>query len=242
MRRNGGASRKETNQLKRKGKMKQNIIRTFIASVVVVFAAHVAFAWDEDSWDDSSGSDSLAGPFQGERELSFFDSDTGYAWRYVLVGENSHADTAVRILGIQDEFYTYDQFGWQVNYNYNPPTGSLVIPVSIDGKVVTSIGAGAFQGCSGLMSVTIPGGVKSIGVHAFMGCSCLTNVVIPAGVKSIGAGAFCDCSGLVRVTIPNSVTSIGGSAFSNCSGLTSVTIPNSVTSIGSYAFSGCSQH
>ncbi len=110
----------------------------------------------------------------------------------------------------------------------------LVIPNS-----VTSIGNYAFNGFSGLTSVTIPNSVTSIGGDAFNGCSGLTSVTIPNSVTSIGNGAFNGCTGLTSVTIPNSVTSIGRNAFSYCSGLISVTIPNSVTSIGYYAFQYC---
>ena len=107
----------------------------------------------------------------------------------------------------------------------------------IIGKEVTSIGSSAFDGCSGLTSVTIPSSVTSIGNYAFYGCSGLTSITIPNSVTSIGDWAFYGCSGLTSVTIPNSVTSIGEYAFSYCSGLTSITIPNSVTSIGKHAFS-----
>ena len=112
---------------------------------------------------------------------------------------------------------------------------SVTIPDS-----VTSIGNGAFRRCSGLTSVTIPDSVTSIGWQAFSGCSGLTSVTIPDSVTSIGEKAFYYCSGLTSVTIPDSVTSIGSWAFDGCSGLTSVTIPDSVTSIGSDAFEGCS--
>ena len=112
-----------------------------------------------------------------------------------------------------------------------------VIPT--DGSV-TSIGRGAFSGCSGLTSVTIPDSVTSIGNYAFDGCSGLTSVTIPDGVTSIGYGTFEGCSGLTSVTIPDSVTNIGDEAFYGCSGLTSVTIPDGVTSIGERAFEGCS--
>ena len=112
---------------------------------------------------------------------------------------------------------------------------SVTIPNS-----VTSIGGYAFSGCSGLTSVTIGNSVTSIGNSAFSGCSGLTSVTIGNSVTSIGSSAFYKCTGLTSVTIGNSVTSIGGYAFDGCSGLTSVTIPNSVKSIGGYAFDGCS--
>ena len=111
---------------------------------------------------------------------------------------------------------------------------SITIPSS-----VTSIGEHAFYGCSGLTSITIPSSVTSIGAYAFYGCS-VTSITIPSSVTSIGAGAFYRCSGLTSITIPSSVTSIGEYTFYGCSGLTSITIPNSVTSIGTSAFSGCS--
>ena len=109
-----------------------------------------------------------------------------------------------------------------------------------DDGSVTSIGDGAFSGCSGLTSITIPDSVTSIGSYAFYYCSGLTSITIPDSVTSIGSHAFEGCSGLTSITIPDSVTSIGDWAFSGCSGLTSITIPDSVTSIGEWAFYGCS--
>ena len=55
-----------------------------------------------------------------------------------------------------------------------------------------------------------------IGWNAFDGCSGLTSVTIPNSVTSIGQNAFTECSGLTSVTIGNSVTSIGYGAFDNC--------------------------
>jgi hypothetical protein len=85
----------------------------------------------------------------------------------------------------------------------------------------------------------IPDSVSSIGNGAFYGCTSLTGVTIPGSVISIGFSAFRFCGGLTHLTIPNSVTSIGSEAFVGCTSLTSVIIPNSVTSIGSYAFVAC---
>ena len=112
---------------------------------------------------------------------------------------------------------------------------SITIPNS-----VTSIDYGAFWNCTGLTSITIPNSVTSIDYNAFRGCTGLTSIVIGNSVTSIGNNAFRDCTGLTSIVIGNSVTSIGDYAFYKCTGLTSVEIPNSVTSIGDGAFCDCS--
>ena len=128
-------------------------------------------------------------------------------------------------------------------YEYsNEYSGNVVIPGSVtyNGKIysVTGIRSGAFYGCTGLTSVTVPNSVTIIGDYVFQNCTGLTSVTIPNSVTSIGYGMFWGCTGLT--SIPNSVTIIGDYAFYQCTGLTSVTIPNCVTSIGSSAFNGCS--
>jgi hypothetical protein len=139
-------------------------------------------------------------------------------------------------------------------------TGAYTIPSS-----VTSIGDGAFSGCTGLTSVTIGDSVTSIGDGAFSGCTGLTSITIPvrlvpAGSSSSSSGfgtivsgytslavvltgsgtianyAFYGCESLTSVTIPVGVTSIGSAAFTYCKALTSVVIPDSVESIGHSAF------
>ena len=115
---------------------------------------------------------------------------------------------------------------------------TVIIPNTIDGTTVTSIGNRTFSDCFSLTSITIPNSVTSIGNSAFSGCYKLTSITIPNSVTSIGNSAFSGCYKLTSITIPNSVTSIGNSAFSGCRKLTSITIP-SVTSIGDGTFYGC---
>ena len=52
----------------------------------------------------------------------------------------------------------------------------------------------------GCKNSVIPNSVTSIGYGAFYGCSGLTELTLPDSVTSIGNGAFGGCSGLVKIT------------------------------------------
>ena len=90
-------------------------------------------------------------------------------------------------------------------------------------------------GCKGTI---IPNTVTTIGLAAFNGCSGLNTISIPESVTTIGRLAFW-YSGLTEITIPNSVTTIKEYAFEGCSRLKSIFLGTSVESIGQNLFWGC---
>ena len=109
--------------------------------------------------------------------------------------------------------------------------GAVVIPASIGGVSVESIGGGAFSRCESLVNVTIPNGVTSVGDFAFLGCNNLKTAILPEGITRIGEQAFDACDKLTGITIPSTVTSIGKRAFFNCNSLSELTIEEGATSL-----------
>ncbi len=165
-----------------------------------------------------------------------------------------------------DGYYTYTVKNGEATIAYcdESISGDVVIPDTLGGYPVTSIGNSAFVYCTGLTSITIPDGVTRIGDEAFYHCTSLTSITIGNNVTSIGDYAFDGTAyynndsnweddvlyiGNHLIKAKNSISgaynikdgtkTIADGAFSGCAGLTSVTIGDSVTSIGDLAFEYC---
>ena len=143
----------------------------------------------------------------------------------------------------------------------------LIIPATVtDDKntkyTVTRINWLAFDGCSGLTSVSIPKSVTFIGAGAFQNCKNLNTAILEEGETDITLEERCFNSikkfianrnivndgeenspfspELNIVELGNQLSNICNGLFAECSGLTSIKIPSSVTRIGKKAFYGCS--
>ena len=114
---------------------------------------------------------------------------------------------------------------------------------------VTTIDYMAFEGNTGLTSLSIPNSVTDISNGAFNKCSRLGSIIVESGNPRYDSRNNCNAiietssntliAGCRNTVIPNSITTIGDYAFSGLPGLTFVTLPNSVTTIGEAAFAEC---
>ena len=117
--------------------------------------------------------------------------------------------------------------------------GSTALDVIVTG--FTSIGSYAFQVSLLSGSITLPASLTSIGEGAFDGCTSLTSVVFESGsqLETIYYGAF-QSSGLTSLTLPASLITIWSHVFNNSSSLSSVIFESgsNLVTIGDNAFKG----
>ncbi len=130
----------------------------------------------------------------------------------------------------------------------------LIVPDTIQGKVVRGVGSSAFKGNTKIHSVVLPSTATHIGVEAFQDCTNLefvkgeglTHINISAfanssisdfsfeKVKNISDKAFYGCKNLKNVDLTNAEV-IGVSAFENASGI-GIINNEKLTALGNYAF------
>lgn len=126
------------------------------------------------------------------------------------------------------------------------------IPNEYEGFPVTKILKNAFDGCSILKSITIPGSIQIVENDVFKNCSLLANIKYVGNIDSwISLSGKENLVGDIHlflndtenetydITIPDSVDNLSDNAFKNCVGLKNVVVPNSVLSISKSAFVNC---
>jgi len=136
------------------------------------------------------------------------------SWPTVCTGSNSPASAFSFITNNDDITIT----------GYLGTNPDVVMPDTINGYPVTTIGNRAFYNKSVLRSVLLPNSVTVIENYAFQNCNQLLSVNLPDNLTRIGTNAFIDCLGITWVTIPNTVTNIGSAPFYLCYALLRISV------------------
>ncbi len=112
-------------------------------------------------------------------------------------------------------------------------TGTLVVPATIEGINVTSIGEKSFEYCPA-SAIVLPDTLQTIGHQAFYYCNA-ASINIPSSVTAIIGEAFMCCHFLTKIDIPASVTSMSGNPFRGCSRLQTINVDSGNTKYGIYS-------
>ena len=115
-------------------------------------------------------------------------------------------------------------------------SSEVIIPPTIDGKPVTTLGNMCFMNNMVIRSVSLPNTVIKIEGGAFFRCTKLENLNLPSSLKEIGNGAF-EGSAISEVVFPATLTKIGMRAFADCANLKHITLSKEMT-FGEEIFAG----
>lgn len=142
----------------------------------------------------------------------------------ILIISNATVLAAPRIpvYKVGNVLYFFDKSSGTITSFAGDPV-DLVIPLSLGGYSVVSIGPNAFYGSPTLRTLSIPDGISTISASAFSACPNLTSVEIGASVSYVGSRAFADCPNLSNVYFYGTLDNIEPDAFDN----TSLTINSS---------------
>lgn len=116
----------------------------------------------------------------------------------------------------------------------------VVVPESINGIKVRSIGSGAFKDCYKIEKIILPDTIEDIGEYSFISCVNLKEINIPKKVSAIGKFSFYGCGKLETIDIPDNINEIEEYTFIGCENLNRVSLPKNLKVINKYAFQGCS--
>ena len=108
----------------------------------------------------------------------------------------------------------------------------LTIPAEI-----TTVSAGAFEGCDSLKSLKFEGEGTVIESYAFYECEGLESIDL-SGVTEVGDWAFYGCIALADAKL-ETVEKIGNDAFRSCTSLATASLSSATTSVGEDIFASC---
>lgn len=183
------------------------------------------------NWSYDSSTKTLT--ITGTGDMENFENSDAVAWKAVR-------ESATRVVVGEDvtSIGNYAFFGMTA-------LTEVVLP-KVDGAadphVLTRIGNFAFAYSTALAGVSIPSSVTSVGDGAFEGCSSLTSIYLQENVTELGKRAFAYCYSLSSVMITGELTGVKDQTFKNCQALTSLVLRTSTTKemIAANAFEGIS--
>ena len=158
----------------------------------------------------------------------------GYARENGSISEDGDKTTESGLI-----YRVYSEGGHAEITGYNGSEKNLIIPDTLDGVPVTSIGQQAFVNCTVLESVEIPDSITRMGYWVFSGCSSLKQVRLSKNLKYINMDCFSECSSLESIMIPEGVTQLAPGAFMHCTNLKKIELPSTLEGIYEHAFARC---
>ena len=146
----------------------------------------------------------------------------------------------------------FEKFG---NYAFLKCT-SLETIINFENTLITELGAGAFNKCSSLKSISFPATLTKLngGLYddngTLEGCTSLKSITIPASLKDVYGNLCQNCSGLETLIFEdrllpdgtyNPLTFHAWAPFENCKSLTKVVLPEGLTNLPNGMFNSCSK-
>ncbi len=131
--------------------------------------------------------------------------------------------------------------------------GIIIIPETYNGKAVTGISKNAFNGCDGILGISIPASVTTIGENAFKPCTNLTSITVKGNSNCFGSAngfLFDKNRGTIlwispstlasySVTVPEGIKTIADGTFEADKALQTIELPSTLKTIGMNAFKDC---
>lgn len=108
-------------------------------------------------------------------------------------------------------------------------------------KMVTSVGEGAFKGCTSLENYPFTENLISMEHEAFCNTN-LKNVIIPPNMTGLNKRVFNSCRNLEEVTIGAGIISINDQCFKNCKKLSVINCYGGTMSFDDEVFTNCSDN
>ncbi len=119
---------------------------------------------------------------------------------------------------------------------YDGEEEEVVIPETIWGKSVITIGRECFEDNNTIKKVILNSNINEIGAFSFDDCDSLKEVLGATCVENIDAYAFSGAENLEYIEVGNSIKNVGDGAFSGCKSLKTLCEQKNIKSIGRNAF------